>query len=368
LTTSNNPNEDGITDDAIVLGIEDTTNSFSLDEENRGFRLAFEERNARGPINGRRITWKGYTRASGADVDAAVVNARKLVLDDRVFALINIGGPEAMTLAKFAEENRVPYLFPHTTLFASRGQRYVFTSLPHCTGELRNITQYLARDRAFKQIAIVRDTNEYGDIYQDLLNRHASEFGYTVSGVANVGVREPEDLSEELKSVADKSEAVFMALYPAQARALMSAKDKLGWNGVMIASGPLTDEQYLGASGASAEGTLGLSHFPDPVSSDEPGIVAYRAVMDKYHPGRQLNRYTLYGYVYGKLIIDALERAGRTLTRETFVDAMEATADWDSGGIIPPVSLSKDDHHAQRAGLISELRNGRFVPVGGWVE
>lgn len=159
-----------------------------------------------------------------------------------------------------------------------------------------------------------------------------------------------------------------MALYPAQAQALMAAKARLGRPITMIASGPLTDKQYLSLPDGSSEGTLGFCHYPDPVLSDAPGIAAYRTALDAYHPGRQPNRYTLYGYVYGRLVIDALESTGPALTRERFVDALEALHAWDSGGIMPTVSLSKSSHHAQRAGLTSELRNGRFVPVSGWVE
>ncbi|CAN7718490.1 ABC transporter substrate-binding protein [Neorhizobium tomejilense] len=358
----------GITDDMILMGMEDVTNTFSLDEENRGFRMAFDERNELGPVHGRRIVWKGYTRSGGGDAEAAVANAKKLVLLDNVFALVNFGGPEAMSIADLAETHRVPFLFPHTTLFASQDSRYVFTSLPHYIGELRKISEYAGKERGFKRIALIRDQNEYGDLYQEFMEHHGPEFGYSLSGTATVKTRDPSDLTQEFESVAHDADAVFMALYPVQAKAAMVAKAKSGWSGHMIASGPLADEQYLGGGGASAEGTIGLCHFPDPEFSEEPGMRDYRAVLARHHPGGQPNRYTLYGYVYGKLILDALERAGRYLTRETFIAAMEATTHWQSGGIIPPVSLSKSDHHAQRAGLVSEIRNGRFVPLSGWVE
>ena len=40
--------------------------------------------------------------------------------------------------------------------------------------------------------------------------------------------------------------------------------------------------------------------------------------------------------------------------------------DWDSGGILPPVSFAPDNYHAQRAGIVCELREGRFVARTGW--
>jgi hypothetical protein len=72
--------------------------------------------------------------------------------------------------------------------------------------------------------------------------------------------------------------------------------------------------------------------------------------------------------VYGRLVVEGLLRAGRQLTREAFVDAVESIRDWDSGGIMPKVSFSATNHHAQRAGFICELRKGRFEPLGSWIE
>jgi hypothetical protein len=97
-------------------------------------------------------------------------------------------------------------------------------------------------------------------------------------------------------------------------------------------------------------------------------MAAYRDVMAAFEPDRPLNRYSLYGYVFGRLVVEGLTRAGRELTREGFIDAMESIRDWDSGGILPPVTFSADNHHAQRAGLICELREGRFVALTDWIE
>jgi len=90
--------------------------------------------------------------------------------------------------------------------------------------------------------------------------------------------------------------------------------------------------------------------------------------MARYYPDHEPNRYSLYGYAFGRLVVEGLERAGRDLTRDGFLDAMESIRNWDSGGILPPVSFSAADHHAQRAGFICQLINGRFKPLSGWIE
>ena len=136
----------------------------------------------------------------------------------------------------------------------------------------------------------------------------------------------------------------------------------------LVSAGPLTDEKYLNLPGAPAEGTIGLSLYPDPVKSMEPGVVAYRKALKQYAPQKDPNRYSLYGYLYAKLMMEGLKRAGQDLTREKFIDAMESIKNWDSGGIVPPISFSKTDHHAQTAAFIAELKTGKFHPITKWFD
>ena len=85
--------------------------------------------------------------------------------------------------------------------------------------------------------------------------------------------------------------------------------------------------------------------------------------MPRHFPGHSLNRYSLHGYVFGSLVMEGMQRAGPDLKRDSFLDAMDSIRDWDSGGILPPVSFSRADHHARDAGFICELKDGRFMPL-----
>lgn len=364
------PDVPGVTDDTILIGMEGQVNSFSVDEENRGMHLVIQEVNDRGGIHGRRLEARAYPRAGGAAADEAVANARRLIEEDEVLLLFNFGGPQSVRVAELAMTRRVPLMFPHTALITQDGQRYVFTSYPRYQGESEVMWRYLTESRGFLRFGIVYADNVYGQFFRDRLAEYAQRDGRQLTGSMAVTDRVPGDLSAELAMVrAPHPEAVILALYPEQARAVMQAKAALDWTDVtMVSSGPLTDEQYLDVAGGQANGTLGFCYYPDPQTSDEPGVEAYRALMARSYPDRSLNRYSLYGYVFGRLVVEGLERAGRALTRESFIDAMESITDWDSGGILPPVSFSPTNHHAQRAGFLCELRNGRFEALTGWVE
>lgn len=357
----------GVTDSAILIGMEGPAQSFSTDEENLGMHLVISHVNAQGGIQGRRIDVAAYPRSRENIVEQALTNVQRLNEEDRVFLLFNFGGPAAVPIGDYAMQNDVPYMFPHTALLTVDGDRHVFTSFPRYAGESRVMLRYLAETIGAKRIAVIHADNIYGDYFAARARDLAAEIEYTFVG-ARALERYPDSALPEMRELFDAApDVLIMALYPAGARKVVEAKAEMNWNIRLVSSGPLTDEQYLNIEGGHAEGTLGFCHYPDPNESDAPGIARYRELMARYYPGHSLNRYSLYGYVFGSLVVEGLERAGRNLTRDSFVDAMESIRDWNSGGILPPVSFSADDHHAQKAGFICELKNGRFVALSDWL-
>ena len=357
-------------DDVLLIGMEGPADSFSVDEENLGMRIVIEQVNATGGIHGRKLVERSYPRGAESPREQAIANAVRLVEEDDVFLLFNFGGPSSVPIGNYAMARKVPHLFPHTALLTLDGARYVFTSYPRYQGESAVMLRYLATERGAEHIAVVHDPNVYGTYFRDRAEALADELGYTFVGGVPVDSSQPQDLTPQIQALKELApDAVIMALYPAQAKKVMEAKAALEWDDVrFVSSGPLTDEQYLEVPGGHSEGTLGFCHFPDPAEAEGPGFDEYREWMATYRPGHPLNRYSLYGYVFGKLVVEGLRRAGPNPTRESFIDAMESIEDWDSGGVLPPVSFSAENHHAQRAGFICELKSGRFELLTSWIE
>lgn len=358
----------GVSDDRILIGMEGEAQSFSVDEENRGMRLVIRDVNDRGGVHGRQLVEVSYVRPRENAVDSQVGNIRRLVEEDGVFLLFNFGGPGSIQIRPYAIDRQVPYLFPHTALITADSAREVFTSFPRYDGETQVMLSYLASEAGSQRIGVIHADNVYGHYFVDRARELADVLGYTMVGAAALP-RFPSSAEAEMSSLRDlRADAVIMAVYPDGGRRILEAKANLAWNVQLVSSGPLTDERYFLPAGGAADGTLGFCHMPNPAESEAPGIVAYRELMKRYYPNVEVNRYSLYGYVFGRLVVEGLERAGRELSRETFIDAMESIRDWDSGGIIPPVEFSSDDHHAQTAGFICRYSDDAFRAIGEWIE
>lgn len=358
----------GVSDDAVLIGMEQEVYSFSANEENLGMRLVIQHVNDQGGIHGRKLVEHGYSRSRENYIEKQLENARRMVEEDGVFMLFNFGGPASMRLGPYATETGVPYMFPHTALLTVDGVREVFTSYPRYDGETAVMLRYLAEDIGVERIGVIYANNAYGQYFASRAQLFSRELGYNVVGIETLPRNAP-DAAAQMQSLRElNADAVIMAVYPDGAKRVIEAKGEMNWDVRLVSSGPLTDEQYFQPVKEFAEGTLGFCHYPSPMDSDEPGIVEYRELMARYYPDHPVNRYSLYGYVMGRLVVEGLERAGRDLTRDTFIDAMESIKDWDSGGIMPPVSFSETDHHAQTAGFICRFDNGSFRALTDWIE
>lgn len=326
--------------------MECVTGAISVDDENLGFQLALRDAD---------VLFLGVPRTSHARI---ATDARRLIEQEKVSFLLNFfGGPESNDVADLANEHHVPYLFPHTFLLPPWPGKYVFSALPPYRNEIAVMVRYL-RNRGLTRIAVLGAANRYGAIYEEAFGNMP---GRTVAS------HQPDSLVEEMRALrALQPDAVVLALYPYQARKAMQAKAELGWHDVqLVSAGPLTDEQFLQMPDGHAEGIVGFCYFPDPALSSEPGIVAYREAMARWHPGHRLNRYSLFGWLYGRITDEALRRAG-SARADDLVAALESFDQWDTGGITPPVSFSRNRHHAQYAGLICRMEGGRFVQTSSW--
>jgi len=363
--------EVGVTDDSILVGC---SNSFSgplvypgTQLVNNGLEAYFGYVNDRGGVHGRKIMTQYYD--DGYKPQNAVANTKRLVDQDKVFAIVSSQGTGAvMATVKFLTQNKVPLIFPFQGVPIS-GQKTIFTSFTPYTNQSELVVTWLVKIKGFKRIGILYQDDKYGYTFRDPAKKTLAKFGLKLEGAESYK-RGAKDLSAQVAKLRKANlDACLLVATPPPGAAFLKEAHKQGWKETkIISSGPLTDEKYINLSGGVGEGIWGLSLWPDPVNSTDPAVVEYREIVEKYGKDRDKtpNRYSLYGYYYAKLFVAGLQRAGRDLTRESYIAALEGIKDWENG-ITPPVSFSATDHLAQNSGFMVEVKMGVFRPISGWI-
>jgi branched-chain amino acid transport system substrate-binding protein len=361
--------QQGVTEREIVLGCSNSFSgplAFTGEQATKfGVDLYLKVVNDAGGIHGRRVRTVYYD--DGYKPQDAVANTRKLVEQDRIFAVIAPQGtPPVVATLEYLEENRVPLLFPFQGSPVTRGRKYVFSGMTLYDRQAKMMIDYLAGQRKYRTFGVLYQDDEYGKAFLTAFEKDLGRHNLKLAASESVK-RGATDVSAQIaKLQAARPQVTFLVLTPGPGAQALKERQKIGWTDtVMVSSGPLTDERYLALAADAAEGVEGLSLWPDPLTSELPGVKAYRAAMQKYLGKNEPNRYSLSGYFAAMLFTEGARRAGKNLTRESLVTALEGIKGWDSG-ILPPITIGPD-HETQRQGFWVRVEQGRFKQLTDWL-
>jgi ABC-type branched-subunit amino acid transport system substrate-binding protein len=113
------------------------------------------------------------------------------------------------------------------------------------------------------------------------------------------------------------------------------------------------------ALGSDGHGVMISQVVPFPWSPLTPAVREYLDLA-KRAGNLEVNFSTLEGFLSAKVLTEGLRRAGRDLTRERFVAALESINSLDLGGF--GVSFSSTNHNASRFVDLAMIgREGKFV-------
>ncbi|MBI3825721.1 MAG: ABC transporter substrate-binding protein [Candidatus Rokubacteria bacterium] len=363
--------EPGVTDAEIVLGCSNSFSgplAFTGEQATKyGLDLYFKVVNDAGGIHGRKVRTVYYD--DGFRPQDALANTKKLVEQDGVFAVIAPQGTATVLAAlEYLEPNRVPLLFPFQGSPVIRGRKYVFSGMTLYDRQSRMMIDYLAGVRKYKTFAVLYQDDEYGKAFLTSFEKDLGRHGLKLAAAESIK-RGATDVSAQIQKLqALKPQVTFLVLTPGPGAQALKERQKIGWNDtLMVSSGPLTDERFLALAGDAAENVEGLSLWPDPGTSDLPGVKLYREQFQKHFPGTPGSRYSLSGYFAAMLFTEGAKRAGRTLTREGLITALEGMKGFDSG-ILPPMTIGPVDHETQRQGFWVRMEKARFKPLSDWLK
>jgi ABC-type branched-subunit amino acid transport system substrate-binding protein len=100
--------------------------------------------------------------------------------------------------------------------------------------------------------------------------------------------------------------------------------------------------------------------------TEQKAVALYRRALGKYFPAERPNFVSLEGFVDAMVLVEGLKRAGKDLTREGLIHAIESIHDHDLG--LGPLKLnySAKEHKGFDQVIPTVVRGGRAVPFTDW--
>jgi ABC-type branched-subunit amino acid transport system substrate-binding protein len=119
-------------------------------------------------------------------------------------------------------------------------------------------------------------------------------------------------------------------------------------------------QQMVRLLGNDSRGLIFPQVVPFPWFDATPVVREYREALKAHAPSAELSFSSLEGFINAKVLVEALRRADRKLTRESLLAALDSMRDYDVGGVT--VSFSAKNHEGSRfVDVVVVGADGKFV-------
>jgi branched-chain amino acid transport system substrate-binding protein len=309
----------------------------------------FKYVNSHGGVFGRKI--KYLYRDDGYDPSRTLNETRRLVEQDKVFAIFNTVGTEhALAIRPYLNALQVPEVFAGTgAAKVGRGyKQYPWTMgyLPSFEGEGAIYGRYIVKHRPKARIAVLYEDSDYGNDLLNGLRRGLGKHAGQIVSKASYEVTDTDVGSQVAKLKASKGDTFMLFALPTQAIGAFEYAYKLGWFPRIFVSAVSIEPTVMGIArsnthGKETNGALSFAFVKDPTSpawAKDPAVALYKKILKRYDPGGKASDvYNWYGMTVAFSMVDALRHAGRNPTRASLMHAVTHMNERNNPFLLPGV-------------------------------
>ena len=356
----------GVSEDRVLFG-QSAAFSGPAEALGRGMRLgvrtAFDERNRAGGVHGRTLELVSFD--DGYEPELAIANTRRLIEDERVFALVGaVGTPTSNAAEPIASAAGVPYIGPFTgaEFLRSRSRPMVINVRASYFQETEEMVERLSSDLGMTRIGILYQDDSYGLAGFEGLSRALKRRKLELTGIGTY----PRNTTAVKTAVLDLSHSrpdavVIVGAYRPVATFIRWAR-LLGFDPVFINISFVGSNALANELGEAGDGVLVTQVVPFPGDDSVPIVSDYQHALAAYAPESEPGFVSLEGYIVGRFVVEALDRAGRDLTRNGFINAVTLTGVHDLGGF--ELEFGPIDNQGSDRVFLTEIGpDGRYRPI-----
>jgi len=331
-----------------------------------GLLAAFAEANRGGGVKGRRLELIAYD--DGYEPEQSIAMTRRLIDDDKVFALIGPVGATSAATQPMAASAGLPFIGPLTgaEFLRDPASANVVNIRASYFQETETLVDRLTADRGYSRFAV---------LYQDDAFGRAGLTG-VVNALARRGMMPTAQASFERNTTAIKlptlslrqahPEAVVMIGPYRPCAEFVRLSRRLDFNPQFASIAFLGSDPFAKELGALAEGTIVTQVAPSPFDPSSPLVARYQQALRQYDPSAAPDYVSLEGYMAGRLTIAALTKLSGEPTRADFLSVIHASS-FDLGGFTLRYGPA-DNRGSNRVFLTIIGADGVARPVANLIE
>lgn len=329
--------EPGVTDTSITIGMSSPfsgpNGAYGIDMR-QTIEAYFNQVNKVGGINGRKLSLVALD--DGYETERTVANTKALINEKNAFALLAFYGssPTTEAMNTVFGPAKVPLIGTisgagtlREAISTNPNTRYMFNVRASYADETEAIVNQLAA-LGLKNIAVFYQNDGFGKSGLEGVTAALKKHNLAPSAVGTVE-RNSVDVAKAVEAISKATpQAVVMVTLYKPTAAFVKAMKKAGQNPMLSTLSPVGAEQMVQELGADARGIVVSQVVPYPWNNVVPVVRDYQKLSEK----QQFSYYGLEGYIMARTLVEGLKRAGKDLTRDKLVSALESLSNTDIGG------------------------------------
>lgn len=360
----------GVTDKEILIGscsaLEGPA-SFLGTQTVTGAKTYLNYINDQGGVHGRKIKLVSYD--DGYEPDKAIECFNRLKKEEVFAAGFFVGTPTGAKHAPMAENSKIPLigLFTGAQLLHDPFKRYVINVRASYYDEAREQVDNLWNNLGIRKIAVIYQEDAFGVAVLEGVKLALKKYNAAPVALGSFQ-RNTLDVGRGIQQArAADPEAVIMVGPYAPVAEIVKQGRTAGWNPIYVTVSFVGTEAYIKAMGKDGNGAVITQVVPPYNRTDLPTVALYQKTLKKYFPDSEPNFVSFEGFVDAMVMVEGLKRAGRELTREKLIEAIESIKDLDMGlGSQLKITYGPNDHKGFDAVYYTVVRDGQAVSFTDW--
>ncbi|WP_329263565.1 ABC transporter substrate-binding protein [Streptomyces sp. NBC_01478] len=292
------------------------------DWEYKGAKLAVDEWNKKGGIDGRKIQLKLFDDQGDPTVGTNI--ARKLASEKYVAMLGTAESAVTIAMAPVLQQAKIPNITSgQSDKLVALKSPYLFLNGPTSTTYDSTLAQYLIKDKGYKKIAMITNNGSFGTGEHDAFLKAAKGLGVSPS-TDQVVTTDQKDFSAALTKIRSKKpQVVFIGSEEVEAGLIVKQARDLGITAPFAGAAPQGTPVFIDTAGnAAVEGTIVSSPYLSNETSDasKKFAAAYKAAY-----GKDAELHGAKAYDGASILLTAL-KTSKAATGRALADAIRSTA------------------------------------------
>lgn len=304
-------------------------------------------------------------------VPEAQAAVQKFVLRDKVDMIATWGAGEGLAAKPIVQRYKVPTINYSTSWeLLEKPVDYMYLPFGSYKMDCYAILEYIKAIHKGKEppkVGLLTYNNAYGRSIHAPSKEYAAKLGIDLVAVEEFPPRTV-DLNTELLRLQKKgAEYIFIQMLPSAIITAFKSADRIKYNPVFLGTWTSTDPDFFKMGKGLIRDRLAMQ-FPGGLPSDKfKGMEVMKDLWKRYKTVKSFDASYWEGVVVGMIMERAFLRAyekSKVINPATINAAMESMNHEDFGGLVPPVTFTKDNHEGSfTARIVKVQENGTYIPL-----